>query len=190
MLDLWIPKQVGIRGVVVACLFGPDGKLKHRTECHNIVTNDGDLYYAERAALLTTGTPISPVPTNFTDANGVPDMIFELYTATGSSAPAKANNRSNLGTLITNSAQVVDATYPLVNDPDGDNTGSGVDIVTYRVSYTTANANGSDIDDIILTNPSPGASEVLIAHATLGAPFTKTSSDTLKVFVNHEFLGV
>lgn len=155
----------------------------------NIVTNAGDLYYAERGALLTTGTPISPVPTNFTDTNGVPDMIMELYNG-ASSAPAKGNDRSAMAGLVTGSAKAMDTGYPKVNDADSDNTGAGVDIITYRVSYLTSEANASNIADVILTNPTPGASEPLLMHAEFGAPFTKTSSDTLKVFVNHEMLGV
>lgn len=158
----------------------------------NIATDAADLYYSERAALLTTGTPISPVPTNFTDANGVPDMIMELYDNTpANNAPAKANDRSDLlGTIAPSSAKAIDATYPQVNDGDADNTGAGVDIVTYRVSYLKTEANLADITDVILTNPSPGATEPLILHAEFAASFTKTAQDTLKIFANHQFNGV
>ncbi len=161
------------------------GEVK-KTVTRNIVTDDGDLYYAERAALLTTGTPIAPVPSNFTDTNGVPDMEMELYE-NDSGAPANTNDRSDLGTLITNSLQAMDATFPENDNQDAANTGKGTTVVTYKVSYTTANANGA-IDDVILTNPTPGASEVLISHAD-GLAVTKTSSDTLVVYVNHTFVG-
>jgi hypothetical protein len=114
-------------------------------------------------------------------------MIMELYDNTGG-APGKASNRSTPGVLITGSAKAIDATYPLVNDGDSDNTGAGTDIATYRVSYLTSEANGS-IDDVILTNPTPGASEPCIMHAD-GLAVTKSASDTLKVFVNHTFNGV
>jgi hypothetical protein len=134
---------------------------------------------------LTVGTPISPVPTNFTDANGVPDMIMELYQNDGA-APAKTNDRSSPGTQV-GTGKAIDGTYPQVNDGDTDNAGAGVDIITYRVSFGTTEVNGA-IDDVILTNPSPGASEPIIMHAD-GLATTKTSSDTLKVFVNHEMLG-
>lgn len=157
-------------------------------ETHNIVTNAGDLYYAERAVLLTPGTTISPVPTNFTSATGAPDMIMELYTATGSSAPAKGNDRSSLGTIV-DAGYAMDSGYPKVNDADSDNTGAGTDIATYLRTFSTAQGNGSDIDDVILTNPSPGASEAILMHADGLGTFTKTSSDTLKVFVNHTFNG-
>lgn len=184
--------DVRITGKVVAVLTNTITGEKRTYETHNIVTDDGDLYYAERGALLTTGTPIGPVPTNFTDTNGVPDMIMELYdNTTPNTAPGKGNDRSDLnGVLATGSDQVIDATYPKVNDGDGDNTGSGTDIVTYRVSYIKADANLADISDVILTNPSPGASEPVITHAEFTSAFTKTSDDTLKVFINHTFTGV
>ncbi len=153
----------------------------------NFVTNIGDIYYAERAVGDLAAQ--LPIPTNFTDASGTFDGIMELY-AGASAAPAKTNDRSDLVTLVTGSDQVIDATYPLVNDPDSDNTGSGTDIATYRVSYATGDANSAGIDDVILTNPAPGASEVLLMHSEFAAPFEKTSSDTLKVFVNHRFDGI
>ncbi len=178
--------KVGIRGKVVCLLFHAlTGKLLRITESENIVTNDGDLFYAERGALLTVGSPIGPVPTNFTDANGVPDMEMSLFTSGG--APTKTSVFNTPTTQI-GSAKAIDATYPLVNDGDGDNTGAGVDIVTYRVSFTTAEVNGT-IDDVVLANPGASGAVPVIQHAD-GLSVTKTSSDTLKVFVNHEMLGV
>lgn len=154
----------------------------------NIVTDAGDLFYAQRCALLTVGSPIGPVPTNFTDTNGVPDMLMELYSG-ASGAPDKANDRSDLATLVTGSDQVIDATYPKVNDDDVNNTGAGVDIVTYRVTYATGDANNASIADVILTNPDQGASEPILMHAEF-TPFAKTTSFILKVFLNHQLNGV
>lgn len=187
-----IDNKSEIWGNVIVVLEDQRTGKKRVYRSKNIVTDAGDLYYAERGALLTTGSPIGPVPTNFTDTNGVPDMIMELYDNTvANTAPGKVNNRSDLnGVLATGSAQAIDATYPKVNDGDGDNTGSGVDIITYRVSYATGDANLADISDVILTNPTPGASEPIIMHAEFGSAFTKTASDTLKVFVNHRMNGV
>ena len=190
MVHIWIPKflrpeRVQLIGSVVTVLTSRTGKKDIR-KVRNIVTDAGDLYYAERGALLTTGTPISPVPTNFTDTNGVPDMIMELYQ-NDSGAPAKGNDRSDLGTQV-GTGKAMDSGYPQNDDMDSDNTGAGADIITYLVSFTTAEVNGS-IDDVILTNPSPGATEPLLMHAD-GLARTKTSSDTLKVFVNHQMNGV
>lgn len=187
-----IDNDVTIRGQIVAVLTNVNTGVKRTYVTKNIVTDDGDLFYAERGALLTVGSPVGPVPTNFTDANGVPDMILELYdNTTPNTAPGKGNDRSDLnGVLATGSDQVIDATYPQVGDGDGDNTGAGTDIITYRVSYATGDANLADISDGILTNPSPGASEPVITHFEFTSPFTKTSADTLKIFVNHRVNGV
>lgn len=181
--------EIGIKGEVVVVLTNEKTGQKQTFVSKNIVTNDGDLYYAERAALLTTGTPISPVPTDFTDANGAPDMIMELYNG-ASGAPAKGNDRSAMAGLVSGSAKAMDSGYPKVNDSDPDNTGAGTDIVTYLVSYAKAEANATGIADVIITNPSPGASEHLLMHAEFGTAFDKTSNDTLKVFVNHQMNGV
>lgn len=184
--------ELNIRGSVVVVFTNVETGEKRTFITHNIVTDAGDLFYAERGALLTVGATIGPVPTNFTDANGVPDMIMELYDNTpANNAPAKGNDRGDLlGTIAPSSAKVIDATYPKVNDGDSDNTGAGTDIITYRVSYITSEANLADITDVILTNPAPGATEPVINHAEFGASFTKTSADTLKVFVNHRMNGV
>ena len=187
-----IKEDVALSGSVIVVLENIHTGEKRSFKSRNIVTDAGDLYYSERMALLTTGTPISPVPTNFTDTNGVPDMIMELYdNSTPNNAPDKAADRSDLlGVLATGSAQVIDGTYPQVGDGDSDNSGSGADILTYRVSYATGDANQTDTTDVILTNPSPGASEAVIMHAEFVASFTKTSNDTMKVFINHRVNGV
>jgi hypothetical protein len=173
-----VSKVVNTKVVVV--LQRADG-TKETHESKNIVTDAGDLYYAQRG--------VNTLPTNFTTGAGVFDGIMELYNG-ASSAPAKGNNRSNLAGLATGSGKAMDSTYPKVNDTDPDNTGAGTDIVTYLVSYITSEANASNIADVIITNPSPGASEPLLMHAEFASAFTKTSSDTLKVFVNHQMNGV
>ena len=177
-----------IKGRIVMVLENQKTGEKRVMETKNIVTDAGDLYYAERAALLTVGATISPVPTNFTDANGVPDMVMQLFYG-ASAAPAKTNDWDDMVSPVTSSAKAMASGYPKVNDVDADNTGSGVDICTYLVSYLTSEANHATISDVILTNPSPAAGWPILMQAEF-TPFEKTSSDTLKVFINHEMLGV
>lgn len=166
--------------VVVVLEDGSSG-LKRTHVSKNIVTDAGDLFYAQRA--------VGTNPNHFTDGAGVFDGIIEMYNG-ASASPAKGNNRSNLVGLVSGSAKAMTATYPKINDSDVDNTGAGVDIVTYSVSYSKVEANATNIADIIITNPSPGASEPLLMHAEFAAPFTKTSNDTLKVFINHTLNGI
>jgi hypothetical protein len=139
----------------------------------NIVTNDGDLHYAQRAVSET-----------LTNAFGE----HELATAAATGHPAKTSVRSNL-TTVAATQKATDTGYPTRNDSDGDNTGAGVDIVTHRVSYTVGDFSQSGITHGCITNNTPATAEVLLTAYAFGASFNKTSSDTLKVFVNHEMLG-
>jgi hypothetical protein len=166
---------------IVAVLENKDTGRKITHITRNIVTDAGDLFYAQRAVGAAT--------TNFTDGSNVFDGIIEMYNG-ASASPAKGNTRANLVGLVSGSAKALTAGYPKINDSDVDNTGAGVDVVTYAVSYSKVEANASNIADIIITNPSPGASEPLMMHAEFGTPFTKTSNDTLKVFVNHTLNGI
>jgi len=164
--------QIAVRGHIIFVLENIHTKEKRIYEAHNLISDAGDLYYAQRAA--------SETPTN---AFG----IMELGSA--GAAPVKGSNRSNMTTKIASSQKAFDATYPKTNDGDADNTGAGTDIISYRVSYATGEANDAAIDRLILTNVTPGASEPVMTYATFTA-FAKTASDTLKQFVNHTFLGV
>lgn len=170
--------------VCMALQWGAEGEfgegLDEIFETKNIVTDAGDLYYAQRGA--------NEVPTNFTNASGTFDGVMELYDSATSGAPAKGNDRSALGTVI-GVAKIMDSGYPQTNNLDANNTGKGTDVVTYKVSYLVSEVVGSDIDDVIITNPSPGASEALLMHADGLGAFAKSSAQTLIVWINHTFNG-
>jgi hypothetical protein len=135
----------------------------------NIVTNDGDLYYAQRGAAET--------PTNTY-------VGFRLGSA--STTPTKTD--TDVTTFLATSGKVTTATYPKTNDGDADNTGAGTDIVSWSVSYTTSEANGTIAELAIVDNIVTPTTA--LTHALFSSSFTKTSSDTLKVFVNHTMNGV
>ena len=144
----------------------------HRT--HNIVTDAGDIHYAERGAAET--------PTNAFDS-------MSLGTS-ASSAPAKGNDWSDL-TEIASTNQLVTATYPLTNDGDSDNTGSATDVVTWQFAWTAAAFNSTVITDAVILVGTGAGSEPLLTHFEFtGGVFTKTATDTLKVIVNHNMNGV
>jgi hypothetical protein len=88
----------------------------------------------------------------------------------------------------------MDSNYPKVNDGDSDNTGSGTDIATWLASWTTSDFNSNAIIGGCIHvaggasgATTPGATK-LLTHFSLTS-FNKTSSDTLKIFVNHTFNG-
>lgn len=157
---------------VLAILEGPEGKFL--IPAGNIVTNAGDLYYAQLGASEAT-----------TNAFG----ILELNSA---GTPGKAADRSGF-TAIGSTQKVHDVGgggYPQTDDGDADNTGAGTDIVSYLTSYTKADFNASGISHGLITNTGPAAGEPILTGYAFAAPFTKTADDTLKVFTNHEMLGV
>lgn len=174
--------SVGISGKVVCCIYR-DGELLRRAEVSNLVTTAGANYFAQRAAGVA-------VPDNFTDADGVFDAIGELYQNDGTT-PAAGHNRSDAGTAIATSQKAPDSGYPKLNDTDTANTGKGTNVLTVKWTYGTSEGNGA-VDAIILTNPSPGASEPILAYAQglaalLGA--SKTGSDIAVIYWNFTFAG-
>jgi len=156
---------------VFAVLHRPSGLLV--IPASNIVTDLGDQYYAEQGAGET--------PTNF----GTP--IMELATA---GTPGKTADRSDF-TVVTATQKAIDGSYPQTDDGDADNSGTtGIDVVTWRTSWTQGDFTQAGITHGTITNTSPGASEPLLTGYAFAASFDKTADDTLKVFVNHEMLGV
>jgi hypothetical protein len=140
----------------------------------NIVTTKGDIYYAQMVS--------SESPTN--DFDGANSGLRLGSTAT---TPTKADN--DVTTFLATSGHALDATYERTVDPDTDNTGSGANIVTWRFSYLTSEGNVSSIQEGAIVDHRTTPTGAL-THFLFAASFSKTSSDTLKVFVNHEFTGV
>lgn len=176
---LWIPAHdlVVPRRRNVLALIGPRQAPKRLVPAANIVTDAGDVYYAQRGA--------GEAPTNAF-------AIMELFTGREVAAtPAKSDNRGNYdANAIAGTQKAFDATYPRSNDADADNSGAGPDVTTYLTSYTKADFNDPAISHGIITNAAPGASEPILSGFQFAAPFAKTADDTLKVFVNHQKNGV
>lgn len=165
--------QVKILGQITAVLTNQHTGKKRIYKTRNIVTNDGDKYYAQMAC------------------GEAPDDDFDAVAAgmrlgTGTTAPDKTD--TDCETEDGEGRLDVDAAYPKTNDDDGDNSGAGVDIISWRYSYTTAEGNIADIANgaIVDDRTTPTAA---LCHYKFAAAFTKTSDDTLKIFVNHEVLG-
>ena len=141
----------------------------------NIVTNDGDVYYAQ----LAMGDTI----TDDFQAAGA-----GLRNGSGSTAPVKTDTDAE--TFLTGTDHVIDATFPKSNDGDADNTGSGTSVMTWTYSYTTAQGNANGYANGGISDVRAGPSTAVLTHFLYAASFNKTSSDTLKVIVNHTVLGV
>ena len=167
---------VGDVGVVLTNV--KTGKKRvYRT--HNIVTDDGDQYYAQKGASESPWTVAGMrLGSNGGSPSAPTKSDVKMQTTTGS-------------TPIASSVQAIDGGYPKTNDDDTDNPGTvDVDVVTWRRSYTTAQANDANIATLDLPdNLTDGSITKSLCIANFAAKFAKTSSDTLKVYVNHTFNG-
>lgn len=155
------------------------GRVERVVEVHNRVTTTGAEYYAERGAAET--------PTYTFNAGKL--AIAASYRQT--EAAERTLNDLVFSTL--SGIQNFDATYPKTSDSDTDNTGAGALVATYRRTYSTSQGNFT-IKALGIarqgysTNPADAASlRKILNFVTLSVAqqITKTSSQTLKVFVNH-----
>lgn len=151
----------------------------------NSITNDGEIAYT-----IEVDRDKSPAANE--DFFATAASREQLANPASQNTPAAADVWSNFdnpgGAAISGSNKVYDATYPIQDDPDGDNTTAGVDVLSFLDSYTTGDFNdgGTTIKNFaILDQSAPIAGTKLLTHGTIAA-FNKTSSDTLKFFINHE----
>lgn len=141
----------------------------------NLVGNDGDVYYAQM---------------------GANEAVTDDFTAAGAGIRLGDDNTAvtktdtDVTAFLSGTDHVIDGSYPQTDDGDSDNTGAGVDIVTWTYSYLTSEGNASAIIEGGISDVRAGASTALLTHFLFSAAFNKTASDTLKVIVNHEILGV
>jgi hypothetical protein len=174
------------RANVVLILQDADtGEVVKVVEAHNIVTTDGSTYYAQRGSTM--------VPTS---------TFWKGKLALASSYNATEAVTRTINNLIftsgTTGIQSFDSGYPKVADGDTDNTGAGTGILTYRRTYSTSQGNFTIkalgiVKHDWITNPAGSAAlRKILNYVTLATAqrITKTSSQTLKVFVNHTFTGV
>ena len=167
--------------------YTPTGKvdmIKEFDYTHNLVTDDGEIYYAKKGAGETPATNEDFGGTG--SGTGYFDMSTTAYTETESDT---YNEYDVSGTgSISNSIQTFTSGYPKTNDTgDADNTGDATDAVSYAVNYSAASWNDTDVEQgCIHDNSSPVSATKLLSVFSFTS-FAKTSSDTLKVFVNHAF---
>ena len=192
-----MPETLDPKNNICVVLKKTDG-TKHWFYGSNVVTNDGDVFYAKRAC--------SEAPSANEDfravASGAGATCILQNPATQQDASSNAfkddtyNNVSN--PIVTTGAQKDCTTaYPKTNDGDDDNSGADVDVVTYKFSWTTSEIDTSSgnaitggciVDKAATLSGNPK----ILTHWNFAEPasFHKTSTDTLTLFVNHTMNGV
>jgi len=152
--------------------------IKEFDYTHNLVTDDGEIFYAKQGAGEDPATN-----ENFQQGRFEIGTIAYAEAEDDTYAEFSANSSA-----IANSRQTFTSGYPKTNDTaDADNTGDAVDAVSYATNYSASSWNDSSVETgCIHDNASPVSGTKLLSVFSFTS-FAKTSSDTLKVFVNHAF---
>ena len=188
-----IPETIDPKNNICVVLKKDNGS-KHWFYGSNIVTNDGDIYYAKRAC---GESPASNE--NFGARSGSTGATCILQNPSSADSLAKADAYGQVSNPIVTSGAQKDCTsaYPKTNDGDSDNTGAGTDVVTYKFAWTTSQidtSSGNAITGGCIVDKAAtlGGSIKILTHWNFSSPasFHKTSTDTLTLYVNHTMNGV
>ena len=137
----------------------------------NIVTDEGDKWYAEKIC--------GESPTN---------VFANLYLATGGPVtPAKTDNYGSFTGVTGEKAKT--AGYPKTNDDDVDNTGAGVDIVSWKFEYTTVDGPFTSITHSFISKAAAIGTDPILNSYKWAAAWSKDNATSAKIFANHEMLG-
>ncbi len=154
----------------------------------NEVTNDGEIGYANQAAEEAPAANEDFFVTALSNIQLANPATQNAILATDTFL--QFDNPG--GAAIAGSNKNFDAAFPKRNDGDADNTGAGVDIVSFLTSYTTGDFNdgGVTIKNFSINDQNtPVSATKLLTHGQITA-FNKTATDTLKFFINHEMRRV
>ena len=134
----------------------------------NIVTDEGDKFYAQKACGET--------PTN---------NFNSLYLASaGPSTPGKSDDYDDF-TVISGSEKAVSTGYPKTNDTDSDNTGAGVDVITWKFEYSTSDGPFSGVTHSFISKASATTGDPILNSYKWSSSWDKDGSTSCKVFTNH-----
>jgi len=169
--------DLGLRGYGVVELRGPDGDLKHLEQFSNIITNQGDLYYATRAVALI-GTPNIAQPT----------LVSRMKLGTNTTAVNKAAGTGIvIGAYISGSHIVFDTTHPTLNNLG---TSLGVE-AAYKTTWAAGVATNAAITEAGITSLVTDAVGVAADYIsrTVFSAVNKGALDSLAITWIHKFLG-
>jgi len=158
-------------------------KIKEYDYAHNLVTNDGEIFYAIQGAGETPAV---------CEQFCMSDAVFSM----GGAAMAEAETDTYgtfsavCGNPIACSQKAYTACFPLTNCMCADNMCTSTQVISYSVCYATCDFNDCTIEHgVIFDDTTPVCATKLLSTFSFTS-FAKTACDTLKVFVNHTFENV
>jgi hypothetical protein len=164
----------GIVGYGICELRDGDGQLILVRPFANLITNYGDLWYAQKG--ITAIPPASPA---------APTALTGMQIGSGTTALNKAAD-TGMGLTTLLAGQAFDATFPSTNNL-GNNL--GVEAV-YKTTYAAGTGTGT-VNEATITNGTIGTLSTAgnsISRVLTGA-ITKGASDSLAITWRHKFLG-
>jgi hypothetical protein len=163
----------GIVGYGICHLMDGDGQTKLVVPFANLITDQGDLWYAGKG--IASIPPASP---------SAPTALTGMQIGSGTTAVSKAGAGSAMVTLL--AGQAFDATYPSTNNLG---TTLGVEAV-YKTTYAAGTGTGT-VNEATITHGTIGTASTAantISRVLTGA-ITKGASDSLAITWRHKFLG-
>lgn len=148
-----------------------EGKVKQIVKGSNIITNSGDIYYAQKI--------VGEVVADF----DTPSMVL----GTGTTQPTKTD--TGVETPIASSNKTLDAGFPQRDNQDPGNTDGSVTSVTWKFSYPLGAVVATGISEGAIVDNGAAPTDAL-NHFLFSAPFDVTAADQITVYCNHKFVGV
>lgn len=164
-----IVEDVKIVGRVTAVLEDMNTGEKIIIKGKNIVTNGGDKYYAQMSA--------GEAPTDDFASGGC---------KLGTGVTAATKNDTDIETDIGSSYKTAFSGYPKTNDTESGD--GGVDKVTHKFLWGIAEANANNISECAIVDADTATNA--LQRLLFSTAFDKVSSQTLIVYITHEFNGV
>lgn len=150
-----------------------DEQLKLLVPFCNLITDTGDMYYAQKG--IAAIPPASPA---------APTALTGMQIGSGTTAVAKAGAGGAMVTLL--AGQAFDATFPSTS-----NLGAGLGVnMVYKTTYAAGTGTGS-VAEATITNGTIGTASTVantIARIQFTA-ITKNAGDSLAITWNHKNLG-
>jgi hypothetical protein len=168
------------------------GRLLIGGPYENSVSDSGDRHYAQCVARNLTAVPAS-LTVEFFDTMTVATAVTTAFGSKTADCGDITTVPSGGTQGITNYGAGGGARYPTVSDPDTNNPGTvGVDIVTWKATYTTSNGNGTIVGVAIHKSGATlgGVStDPVLMSVDLSPTVVKSAGMNLSWYVNHNFLG-
>lgn len=162
--------SIGAKENVTVVLKDAEGNVTNVVKGKNIVTDAGDIAYAQKIVSEATSfdTP-------------------SIRLGTGSTAVTKAD--TDVETFIAGSNKAVDVGFPQRNNVDPGNVDGGVDVITWKFSYALGDLDQLAINEGAIVDDGTTPTTAL-NHFLFQAPFDVSATDQLTVYVNHTLNGI